>query len=425
MGRDRFLGTHYQMIDFPILYNYIQFIMKYVYLLLFIVTSSTLHAQLQKGAVPVELHTAKAYQMSSLQKNNAQNRVVVTPRPGWADSYSVNGKCYCATTFDHGIGEYRVMTPAGMKSVREICNKIGRGPGKGRNPVYNTVQCGHEPGHEDAITINGQRVKDEKVCPGRVDQGSAGCQRKGPKWDLSVFNRNNSGPANDRIVTIQKANSRGFGIDGGPAGANGQNTYLWSHNKNNINQQWVEISRGNGYYSYKKRNTNFCLDGDRGGANGQNLYLWSCSASNQNQQWKKVSVGGGKVRLEKRNASGFSINGGNGGANGQNVNLWASSNSNGNQQWIIAPISTNARVQEASIAGQKGINPILFYPNPVKGILHIQGVSTDETITISDLSGKVMMNGTISASGTLNVENLEPGVYLLNTTEKIIRLVKE
>ena len=117
---------------------------------------------------------------------------------GWADSYSANGKCYCWTKFDHGIGNYKVNTPAGKKSVREICNKIGRGPGIGKNPIYNTVQCGHAPAHGDKAVKNscGKKIADEKVCPGRVDQGSGGCNRKGPKWDLSVFGdkgKNNNG----------------------------------------------------------------------------------------------------------------------------------------------------------------------------------------------------------------------------------------
>ena len=111
----------------------------------------------------------------------------VNPQPGWADSYSAGGKCYCATTFDHGIGDEMVQTPAGLRSVRDVCDKIGPGPGKGTNPVYNTVNCGNAPAHEEAININGQLVKDEVVCPGRVDQGASGCAIIGPKWDLSVF----------------------------------------------------------------------------------------------------------------------------------------------------------------------------------------------------------------------------------------------
>lgn len=122
----------------------------------------------------------------------------VNPQPGWADSYSVGGKCYCATTFDHGIGGYTVDTPAGRKTVREVCNRIGRGPGKGNNPVYNTVQCGHEPAHNDAAVrdTNGNLIRDEKVCPGRVDQGAGGCNRKGPRWDLSVFGNTGGGNGN-------------------------------------------------------------------------------------------------------------------------------------------------------------------------------------------------------------------------------------
>ena len=111
----------------------------------------------------------------------------ITPTNGWADSYSSNGTCYCATTYDHGIGEYTVDTPAGSKTVREVCEAVGPGPGKGSNPVYNTVQCGNPPGHTDAITINGKKVEDEQVCPGRVDLGEGGCDEIGPTWDLSVF----------------------------------------------------------------------------------------------------------------------------------------------------------------------------------------------------------------------------------------------
>lgn len=100
------------------------------------------------------------------------------PKKGWADSYSANGKCYCASTFDHGIGKVKVMTPAGLKTVKEICDKIGKGPGKKGNPLYNDVQCGNGPANN---------AGDEDWCPGRVDMGKKGCNIIGPKWDLSVF----------------------------------------------------------------------------------------------------------------------------------------------------------------------------------------------------------------------------------------------
>ena len=99
------------------------------------------------------------------------------PGSGWADSYSVNGKCYCDSTFDHGIGEVMVDTPDGKKTVREVCEAIGPGPGAEGNPVYNDIQCGHGPPNN---------AGDEDWCPGRVDQGKSGCCTAGPRWDLQA-----------------------------------------------------------------------------------------------------------------------------------------------------------------------------------------------------------------------------------------------
>ncbi len=97
---------------------------------------------------------------------------------GWKDSYSVGGDCYCATTFDHGIGDLTVDTPAGPRSVRQVCDKIGKGPGPEGRPIYNDIQCGNGPANN---------AGDEDDCPGRVDIGRKGCGHVGPKWDLTVF----------------------------------------------------------------------------------------------------------------------------------------------------------------------------------------------------------------------------------------------
>lgn len=99
---------------------------------------------------------------------------------GWADSYSVDGQCYCASSFDHNIGDIMVDTPAGPRTVLEVCEAIGPGPGIGDNPIYNDIQCGNGPAND---------AGDEDWCPGRVDQGQAGCCTAGPTWDLSVFER--------------------------------------------------------------------------------------------------------------------------------------------------------------------------------------------------------------------------------------------
>ncbi|MEO0325080.1 MAG: hypothetical protein AAF447_19125, partial [Myxococcota bacterium] len=93
----------------------------------------------------------------------------------WADSYSVGSECYCATSFDHGIGPIEVPTPAGPRTVRDVCDALGPGPGLDGRPLYNDVQCGNGPPND---------AGDEDDCPGRVDIGRDGCGHVGPSWNL-------------------------------------------------------------------------------------------------------------------------------------------------------------------------------------------------------------------------------------------------
>ena len=143
---------------------------------------------------------------------------------------------------------------------------------------------------------------------------------------------------NAQTVHMQKANTS-FAIDGnnGSVGDREQ-VYLYNANQNNVNQQWTEHDRGNGYYSYQKVNTSLCLDGGNGGARLQIVKLWQCGDSNENQHWRKVSTGGNSYRLEKRNAPNFSIDGNRGGANLQGIYLWDSNSENVNQQWVLSTI---------------------------------------------------------------------------------------
>jgi len=110
-----------------------------------------------------------------------------TRKQPWSDSYSVNGQCYCDSTFDHGAGSIRVSTPVGTRTVRQVCDAVRsrHGQGSTRNRVYyNTIQCGHQPRNTAA---------DERVCPGiPINNGNYSgryCQSKGSTWNLNtVFN---------------------------------------------------------------------------------------------------------------------------------------------------------------------------------------------------------------------------------------------
>lgn len=96
---------------------------------------------------------------------------------GWADSYSYKGThCYCMSTFDHNIGTVIVDTPFGKKTIKEVCDLLGPGPGSKGRPVYNDIQCGNGPPND---------AGDEQKCPGRVDHGIRGCKSVGPKWNFT------------------------------------------------------------------------------------------------------------------------------------------------------------------------------------------------------------------------------------------------
>lgn len=164
---------------------------------------------------------------------------------------------------------------------------------------------------------------------------------------VSVFLVLTNGIAQEStVVQMTKRNAATFAIDGNHGAANAQDVYLWSENADNINQQWIEIDRGNGFYTYQKVGTNHCIDGNNGGERRQNVYLWDCKDDNQNQHWLKVDVGNGNYRLQKRNAPEFSIDGRSGGENRQSIYLWSSNDANQNQHWffntageVTAPVS--------------------------------------------------------------------------------------
>lgn len=108
---------------------------------------------------------------------NTGRLVMDVPPADQFDSYSYNGRCYCASKFHDGIGTYVVHTALGYMSVLEACDWIGEGPGPDGNPQYNDIQCGNGPPNT---------AVHEHFCPGRIDLGTeAGCVQIGPKWDFS------------------------------------------------------------------------------------------------------------------------------------------------------------------------------------------------------------------------------------------------
>ena len=247
------------------------------------------------------------------------------------------------------------------------------------------------------------------VCP----DGSATTYLSGRGPDF----RTDGGGNNNNVVVMRKRNATGYALDGNRGAANNQNIHLWSYDPDNRNQQWIEIDRGGGFYSYQKMDTNHCIDGGGGGANRQNLKLWTCSSNNQNQHWKKISVGGGAYRLEKRNANDYSIDGNGGGANRQNVYLWSNGNNNQNQQWVFEVVGSAKLEQDQEVE-------LLIYPNPFSNNLTVElptDIDSDiMMIQLMDITGKIVyQQAQLSTGQIIQIsKDLPNGVYTLKWVDE-------
>ena len=224
------------------------------------------------------------------------------------------------------------------------------------------------------------------------------------------------------LVHIIKRNAPDFALDGD---ATDQEVYLWSADMDNVNQQWLEIDRGDGYYSYQKYDTDFCMDAGSSGAIGQDVYLDYCVDNDQNQHWQKVDVGDDAFKLVKRNASGFAAGAGEGGADGQNVSLYNAADTDEDLHWIITLVEDPSEEVDIEIENAA----FTIFPNPAVNEISLQGV-TDGEVNIYTLSGKLLLSkSSDSNTEILDVSRLTAGVYIITLqteTEMIVRkLVKQ
>lgn len=193
--------------------------------------------------------------------------------------------------------------------------------------------------------------------------------------------------ASNAATFVMEKNNTSFSIDGNNGAQIGQQLYLWNTNTSNKNQNWVQLDRGNGYYSYKKQNTNLCWDGGSGGSRRQPVTLEPCNASDQDQHWRKVKVFSGTeiYRFEKRNAPGWSIDGNRGAERRQAIYLWNSNSGNVNQQWELT------RTDAPTPA-----------PTPTPSASYLQHSSSGQYYTVNS-SGQLVR----TASSTSNAQGLQ------------------
>ncbi len=73
------------------------------------------------------------------------------------------------------------------------------------------------------------------------------------------------------------------------------------------------------------------------------------------------------------------------------------------------------------------LETISIYPNPAKNILNFKGLTNPVSVTVSDLSGKNVLNKTLQIGEALDVTNLQSGLYIitLENYSHHFKLIKE
>jgi hypothetical protein len=70
-------------------------------------------------------------------------------------------------------------------------------------------------------------------------------------------------------------------------------------------------------------------------------------------------------------------------------------------------------VSPTGIREKLNIDEAAIYPNPCSGILHIKKIEGADHFTICGLDGKMIQSGKIENGGTIPVENVSNGFYLI------------
>lgn len=64
-----------------------------------------------------------------------------------------------------------------------------------------------------------------------------------------------------------------------------------------------------------------------------------------------------------------------------------------------------------------------FYPNPANDRITVEGLNGTETLTLSDLTGRIIFSRPVNSGETVSVAGIPSGVYLVRTGGKALRLV--
>ena len=99
-----------------------------------------------------------------------------------------------------------------------------------------------------------------------------------------------------------------------------------------------------------------------------------------------------------------------------------------NQFGCDSTITLNLTITTSSLEDSFGFTIVEIYPNPVVSQLNVvvDQSSIDSEYTITDMSGKIIMKGTVNAKQfQIDMSRLENGSYLIGVGGKLKVLVKQ
>jgi len=252
------------------------------------------------------------------------------------------------------------------------------------------------------------------------------------QWDKTI-----GGNGYDNLHSLQQTNDGGFILGGtSTSGISGEKTQIsrgiedyWIVKVDNVgNIQWDKTVGGNGYdnlHSLQQTNdSGFILGGaSTSGLSGEktennegNYDYWIVKLNeNGHIQWDKTIGGNGYDNLYSINEiskNHYAM----GGGSFSGISFDKTDTSRGSSDyWIVyldyhSPGLKTGNV--TSITANSIHNNFSVYPVPAKYLLHVI-TNGKAVVTLTDLSGKILLTNAINGSGTINVAGLAPSVYYL------------
>ncbi|MCG8701899.1 MAG: T9SS type A sorting domain-containing protein, partial [Bacteroidales bacterium] len=328
-----------------------------------------------------------------------------------------------------------------------VCQKIGKGPGKKGNPVYNTVQCGHAP-------YNNAGDEDPGCCPGRVDQGAKGCDVLGPKWDLSVFGGGGGGgstkPAAPTSLTasVNKCsvsltwkdnanNETGYNVRRKVVGGTFETVAVLAANSKSYTDNTV---KANTNYEYRaqafndvgtagsnivKASVKSCTGGGGGSTVEINVTLVETDCNKKGKTRNKIlfTVVGSSAKPKVN--KGFLINkGGNNwlirhvGTPKGTTTTYVITVGDAVHEEAVTSVTSCAKSFNISGMENNNLNEIEIFPNPANGqVTLLLNGQENVRVQLMNISGQVVFEQTVENDMTnISLNDYTPGTYMFKIT---------